>query len=57
MATRQVRQLINGSYYEHSIDWSPHGDEILFVSNREPDPDRYGTSGTFRRLNQYLLAV
>jgi dipeptidyl aminopeptidase/acylaminoacyl peptidase len=35
-----VRQLTSGVWYEHSIDWSPGGDEILFVSNREPDPDR-----------------
>jgi dipeptidyl aminopeptidase/acylaminoacyl peptidase len=35
-----VRQLTHGDFYEHSIDWSPRGDEILFVSNREPDPDR-----------------
>ncbi len=39
--TKQVRQLTDGTYYEHSIDWSPNGDEILFVSNREPDPDRF----------------
>ena len=41
VATRQVRQLTSGTYYEHSIDWSPRGDEIVFVSNREPDPDRF----------------
>ena len=35
-----VRQLTRGGYYEHSIDWSPAGDEIVFVSNREKDPDR-----------------
>ncbi len=39
--TPQVRQVTDGVYYEHSIDWSPSGDEILFVSNREPDPDRF----------------
>ncbi|MGH9834698.1 MAG: hypothetical protein ACRD9Y_16900, partial [Blastocatellia bacterium] len=38
---KQIRQLTDGDYYEHSIDWSPSGDEILFVSNREPDPDRF----------------
>ena len=38
--TNRVRQLTSGVYYEHSIDWSPQRDEILFVSNREPDPDR-----------------
>jgi dipeptidyl aminopeptidase/acylaminoacyl peptidase len=41
IATKQVRQLTTGNYYEHSIDWSPKGDEILFVSNRSPDPDRF----------------
>jgi Tol biopolymer transport system component len=35
-----VLQLTSGDYYEHSIDWSPRGDEIVFVSNRERDPDR-----------------
>jgi dipeptidyl aminopeptidase/acylaminoacyl peptidase len=38
--TKQVRPLTTGSFYEHSIDWSPKGDEIAFVSNHEPDPDR-----------------
>jgi dipeptidyl aminopeptidase/acylaminoacyl peptidase len=39
LATKQVRQLTDGIYSEHSIDWSPISDEIVFVSNREPDPD------------------
>ena len=38
--TNRVNQLTSGIYYEHSIDWSPQGDEIVFISNREPDPDR-----------------
>ena len=59
IGTRQVRQLTTGDYYEHSVDWSPRGDEILFVSNRGPDPDRFFnydvfaakvTDGTIRRL-------
>jgi len=41
VATGRVRQLTDGTFHEHSIDWSPRGDEILFVSNREPDPDRF----------------
>src|SRR5207249_105425 len=41
LATKQVRQVTDGIYYEHSIEWSPKGDEILFVSNRETDPDRF----------------
>jgi dipeptidyl aminopeptidase/acylaminoacyl peptidase len=37
-----VRQLTpDGIYEEHSIDWSPRGDQIAFVSNREPDPDLF----------------
>jgi dipeptidyl aminopeptidase/acylaminoacyl peptidase len=40
VATKSVRQLTSGNYYEHSIDWSPDGREILFVSNHEPDSDR-----------------
>src|SRR4029450_7911569 len=38
VATGKTRQLTNGNFYEHSIDWSPNGDEILFVSNRGADP-------------------
>lgn len=40
VASKQVRQLTDGPYYEHSIDWSPKGGELLFVSNRESNPDR-----------------
>ncbi len=41
VATKQVRQLTTGSYDEHSIDWSPDGQEILFVSNHEPNSDEF----------------
>jgi len=41
VSTKEIRQLTDGVYYEHSLDWSPKGDEIIFVSNREPDPDRF----------------
>jgi dipeptidyl aminopeptidase/acylaminoacyl peptidase len=41
VGSKQVRQLTTGDYYEHSIDWSPRGDELVFISNREPDPDRF----------------
>ena len=40
MATRHVTQLTTGDYYEHSIEWSPSGAEIMFVSNHGADPDR-----------------
>ncbi len=58
--SKAVRQLTDGNYYEHSIDWSPKGDEILFVSNRGRDPDRFFNydvfavqvgSGSVRRLS------
>jgi dipeptidyl aminopeptidase/acylaminoacyl peptidase len=42
-----IRQLTDGPFHEHSIDWSPHGDEILFVSNRERDPDRFFNNDIF----------
>lgn len=41
VGTRQVTQLTDGATYEHSIDWSPTGDDVLFVSNREADADRH----------------
>ncbi len=36
-----VRALTDGAHYEHSIDWSPNGQELLFVSNREPNEDQF----------------
>jgi dipeptidyl aminopeptidase/acylaminoacyl peptidase len=41
LATKQVRQLTIGNYYEHSIDWSPRGDEIVFISDRSPETDQF----------------
>lgn len=61
IATKQARQVTKGDYYEHTIDWSPLGDELLFVSNREPDSDRFFNydlfalklpDGSVRRLTQ-----
>jgi dipeptidyl aminopeptidase/acylaminoacyl peptidase len=40
-STKQVRQLTQGNFDEHSIDWSPDGKEILFVSNREANQDEF----------------
>lgn len=54
-----VRALTAGNHYEHSIDWSPDGSEIAFVSNREPNEDQFFNydlfalrvaDGTTRRL-------
>jgi dipeptidyl aminopeptidase/acylaminoacyl peptidase len=61
MTTGEVRQITDGTYYEHSVDWSPSGDEILFISNHEPNPDRFFNydifavrveDGSIRRLTQ-----
>ena len=41
VSSKRVRQLTDGVHDEHSIDWSPNGGEIAFVSNREPDADRF----------------
>ena len=41
VASGQVRQLTNGDHYEHSIEWSPNGEEIVFISNREPNEDQF----------------
>jgi len=41
VATGATRQLTEGAHYEHSIDWSPDGREIAFVSNREPNEDQF----------------
>ena len=38
--TRAVQQVTDGPHHEHSLAWSPRGDEIAFASNREADPDR-----------------
>ncbi len=40
LVTRQPRQLTDGTDYQHSLAWSPNGDQILFVANHEPDADR-----------------
>ncbi|MFN7933826.1 MAG: S9 family peptidase [Bryobacteraceae bacterium] len=39
VAGGEIKQITDGVFYEHSIDWSPGGQEILFISNREPDAD------------------
>jgi dipeptidyl aminopeptidase/acylaminoacyl peptidase len=59
--TKQVRQLTQGNLYEHSIDWSPNGEEIAFASNREPNADEFFnpdlfavrvSDGSIRRLTE-----
>jgi dipeptidyl aminopeptidase/acylaminoacyl peptidase len=40
LADKKVRALTSGPQQDHSIAWSPKGDEIAYISNHEPDPDR-----------------
>ena len=40
-------QLTSGRFYDHAVDFSPRNDEILFLSNREPDPDANNNSDIF----------
>jgi dipeptidyl aminopeptidase/acylaminoacyl peptidase len=41
VASGRVEQVSDGSHYEHSVDWSPSGDELLFLSNRDADDDEF----------------
>jgi len=41
IGTKQVKQLTQGEFDEHSPDWSPDGKKILFGSNREPNQDEF----------------
>ena len=40
-------QLTSGLFYDHAVSFSPRNDEILFLSNREPDPDANNNSDIF----------
>ena len=35
----EPRQLTSGPFYDHAVSFSPRGDEIVFLSNHEADPD------------------
>jgi dipeptidyl aminopeptidase/acylaminoacyl peptidase len=59
VASGESRQLTDGVHSEHSIDWSPNGKEIAFISDREPHEDPFFNydlftldvaSGAMRRL-------
>jgi dipeptidyl aminopeptidase/acylaminoacyl peptidase len=41
IASKQVRQITQGNYDEHSIDWSPDGKMLLFASNHDPNQDEF----------------
>ena len=41
VASGRVDQLTDGTYYEHSVDWSPNGQEIAYLTNRDADHDEF----------------
>jgi dipeptidyl aminopeptidase/acylaminoacyl peptidase len=41
IGSKQVRQLTQGNFDEHSIDWSPDGKQLVFASNHEPNQDEF----------------
>lgn len=43
----RIRQLTSGSFYDHALTWSPNGNEIAFLSNRETDPEANNNSDIF----------
>ena len=45
--TAPPRQLTSGPFHDHAVSFSPRGDEIAFLSNREPDPDAVNNSDIF----------
>ena len=40
-------QLTSGAFYDHAVAFSPKNDEVLFLSNHEPDPDANNNSDIF----------
>ena len=43
----EARQLTSGAFYDHAVSFSPRGDEIVFLSNHESDPDAINNSDIF----------
>jgi Tol biopolymer transport system component len=43
----EARQLTSGAFYDHAVSFSPRGDEIVFLSNHEDDPDANNNSDIF----------
>jgi dipeptidyl aminopeptidase/acylaminoacyl peptidase len=41
------QQLTSGAFYDHAVAFSPKGDEVLFLSNHESDPDANNNSDIF----------
>ena len=43
----EPRQLTSGAFYDHAVSFSPRGDEIVFLSNHEENPDANNNSDVF----------
>lgn len=43
----EPRQLTSGPFYDHAVSFSPKGDEVVFLSNHESDPDANNNSDIF----------
>jgi dipeptidyl aminopeptidase/acylaminoacyl peptidase len=43
----EPRQLTSGKFYDHALSFSPRGNEIVFLSNHEADPDANNNSDIF----------
>jgi dipeptidyl aminopeptidase/acylaminoacyl peptidase len=41
VASGRVEQLTDGVFYEHSVDWSPNGGDLLYLTNRDADHDEF----------------
>jgi dipeptidyl aminopeptidase/acylaminoacyl peptidase len=43
----EPRQLTTGLFYDHAVSFSPKGDEVVYLSNHESDPDANNNSDIF----------
>jgi len=41
VASGRVEQMTDGPFYEHSVEWSPNGQEVAFLTNRDADHDEF----------------
>ena len=41
VASGRIEQLTDGVFYEHSVDWSPNGGDLLYLTNRDADHDEF----------------
>jgi len=55
LATGASRQLTTGTHYEHSIDWSPDGTEIAFISDLQPGENELFSEDRFFNYDLFVL--